>query len=173
MVSSGVGVPRPSHGIITMSDKVYVSRAGLQKMKDDLVEFNEERLRIADTIEKAREMGDLAENAEYHAAKEAQAMLHARLRMLEHNVASAAVIEDQDIDTSKAYVGAKVRVLNHSTKKEANYVLVSPVETDLAAGKISTKSPVGQALLGKSVGETVVAKVPAGDLKLEILDITW
>lgn len=156
-----------------MSEKVYVSRAGLDRMKADLAEFNEERLRIAETIEKAREMGDLSENAEYHAAKEAQAMLHARIRELEHNVASAAIIEDQDIDTSKAYVGATVRVLNQKTQKEVAYVLVSPVEADLATGKISTKSPVGQALLGKTVGERVVAKIPAGDLELDILEITW
>lgn len=155
-----------------MTDNIYVSRDGLDKMKVDLAEMNEERLRIAETIESAREMGDLKENAEYHAAKEAQAHLHARIRDLEDKVARAAIIEDQDIDDSKAYVGATVRVLNHGTKKEIVYVLVSHVEADLASGKISTQSPVGKALLGSSVGEHVIAQVPAGDLKLEVLEIT-
>lgn len=155
-----------------MSDNIYISKEGLDKMKVDLVHMNEERLVIADQIEAARELGDLKENAEYHSAKEAQAMLHARIRDLEDKVARSQIIEDTDIDLSKAYVGASVRVLNKKSGKEINYVLVSPVEADLAAGKISTKSPVGQAILGSEVGDTVVAKVPAGELKLEILEIS-
>lgn len=155
-----------------MSDKIYVSRDGLEKMKADLERMNQERMKVANTIEAARELGDLKENAEYHAAKEAQAMLHARIGDLETKVARAVILEDQDIDTSKAYVGANVRVRNEKTKKEMTYVLVSPVEADMAAGKISSQSPVGKALLGASVGETVVAKVPAGDLRLEILEIS-
>lgn len=155
-----------------MSDKIYVSRDGLDKMKSDLERMNQDRMRIADTIEAAREMGDLKENAEYHAAKEAQAMLHARIGDLESKIAQALILEDQDIDTSKAYVGASVRVRNGKTKKEMTYQLVSPVEADMASGKISSQSPVGRALLGAAVGETVVAKVPAGDLVLEILEIS-
>lgn len=155
-----------------MSEKLYVSRDGLDKMKADLGNLNAERLKIAATIEAARELGDLSENAEYHAAKEAQAMGQARIRDLEDKIARSVVLEDQEIDTSKAYVGATVRVLNKKTSKETTYVLVSPVEADLAAGKISTKSPVGQALLGSSVGDAVVAKVPAGDIELEVLDIS-
>ena len=91
---------------------------------------------------------------------------------MEDKVARSVILEDQDIDTSKAYVGATVRVLNRKTKKETNYVLVSPVEADMAAGKISTESPVGKALLGKSVGDVALAEVPAGDLPLEILEIS-
>jgi transcription elongation factor GreA len=155
-----------------MTDKLYVTRDGLVKMKADLASMNEERLKIADTIESARELGDLKENAEYHAAKEAQALLHARIRDLEDKVARSVILEDQDIDMSKAYVGATVRVLNQKTKKESNYILVSPVEADMASGKISTESPVGKALLGKSVGDVAKASVPAGDLPLEILEIT-
>lgn len=155
-----------------MTDKIYVSRDGLEKMKTDLVAMNENRLTIAATIESAREHGDLKENAEYHAAKEAQAMLHARIRDIEDKIARAAVLEDHDIDASKAYVGATVLVLNKKTDKEVTYVLVSPVEADLAAGKISTQSPVGQALLGASVGDEVVATIPAGDLRLEVLEIS-
>lgn len=154
------------------SDTLYVTRDGLEKLKADLVEMNAKRLRIADTIESARELGDLKENAEYHAAKEAQAMLHARIRDYEDKIARSVILEDQDIDTSKAYVGAKVRVINQKTNKEFLYVLVSPAEADMAAGKISTKSPVGQALLGKAVGDVALAKVPVGDLPLEILEIS-
>lgn len=141
-------------------------------MKAELTWMNTERMRIAETIEHARGLGDLKENAEYHAAKEAQAHLHARIRDTEDKIARSVVLDDQEIDTDKAYVGSSVRVLNIDTQKEVTYQLVSPVEADMTAGKISTKSPVGQALLGKSMGETVIAKIPAGDLKLEILEIS-
>jgi transcription elongation factor GreA len=155
-----------------MSDNVYVSQDGLDKMKVDLAAMNKERMVIADTIESARELGDLKENAEYHSAKEAQALLHARIRELEDHIARARVVDESEMDTSKAYIGSTVRVLNKKTSKEMTYILVSPVEADMAAGKISNKSPVGQAILGKAVGETAIAKVPAGDIKLEILEIT-
>ncbi len=155
-----------------MSDNIYVSQEGLAKMKADLTQMNVDRLKIADTIEHARGLGDLKENAEYHAAKEAQAHLHARIRDLEDKITRAVVLDHSAMDHSKALLGAKVRVLNKKTKKEVEYTLVSPVEADMAAGKISTKSPVGQALLGHEVGDTVVAKVPAGDLQLQIVEIT-
>jgi len=155
-----------------MHEKIYVSEEGLAKMRADLVQMNEQRMIIANTIEHARGLGDLKENAEYHAAKEAQAHLHARIRDLEDKIARAVVLDHKELDHTKALLGAKVRVLNKKTKKEMTYTLVSPVEADMAAGKISTKSPVGQALLGHEVGETVVAKVPAGDLQLQILEIS-
>lgn len=155
-----------------MDETLYVTRDGLEKLKVKLTSMNEERMRIAATIEHARELGDLKENAEYHAAKEAQAHLHARIRGTEDTIARSVVLEDQKIDSDKAYVGSTVKVLNKNTQKEMSFQLVSPVEADLAAGKISTKSPVGQALLGKSKGDAVIAKIPAGDLKLEILEIS-
>ena len=155
-----------------MTEEIYVTKEGLDKMKAELTWMNTERMRIAETIEHARGLGDLKENAEYHAAKEAQAHLHARIRDTEDKIARSVVLDDQEIDTDKAYVGSSVRVLNIDTQKEVTYQLVSPVEADMTAGKISTKSPVGQALLGKSMGETVIAKIPAGDLKLEILEIS-
>lgn len=155
-----------------MHEKIYISEDGLQRLKAELAELMEKRIEVANTIESARNLGDLRENAEYHAAKEAQAHVHARIRDLEDKIARAAIVDGEAIDDSKAYVGAKVRVLNRKTKKEMTYQLVSPVEADMAAGKISTKSPVGKALLGKSSGEVVVARVPAGDLELEIIDIT-
>lgn len=152
--------------------KVYVSREGLEKMKADLAELNERRLHVADQIEHARGLGDLRENAEYHAAKEAQAMVHALIRDLEDKITRAVLLEGQDIDPNKAYLGALVRVLNRKTKREITYALVSPVEMDLAQNKISVQSPVGRALLGRSVGEVVKATVPAGELELEILEIS-
>ena len=153
-------------------DHIYISREGLAKMKEELEECNRQRFRLADQIEHARELGDLKENAEYHSAKEAQALLHARIRDMEDKIARSKVLEDQDIDDSKAFLGATVRVLNKKTRKEFSYTLVGPVEADMASGKISVKSPVGQALLGASVGDEVLAKVPAGDIPFKILDIS-
>jgi len=152
--------------------KLYVSREGLEKMKEELKVLNKRRIRVAKAIEHARSFGDLSENAEYHSAKEEQAMVHARIKDLEDKITRAVILDDQDIDMSKAYLGAKVRVLNKKTQKEMVYTLVSPVEADMAHGKISAQSPVGQALLGKKVGEVAVAKVPAGNLELEILEIS-
>ncbi|HOZ45874.1 MAG TPA: transcription elongation factor GreA [Candidatus Hydrogenedentes bacterium] len=152
--------------------KLYVSKEGLEKLKADLEYCNAKRMRVAAVIEQARGYGDLSENAEYHAAKEEQAKLHARIRDLEDKVARAVILNDDDIDASKAYQGARVRVLNKKMNREMTYHLVSPVETDMASGKISVQSPVGKALLGHSVGDRVVATVPAGDLEFEILEIS-
>ncbi len=154
-------------------EKLYVSQEGLEKMKASLVEMKARRLTVAAAIEHARSLGDLSENAEYHSAKEEQAMLHARIQDLEDKIARSVSLEDQDIDRSKAYSGATVRVLNKKSGKEFQYKLVSPVEADMANGKISTQSPVGKALLGCSVGETTTASVPAGDLQLEIIEISY
>lgn len=153
-------------------DKLYVSEDGLAKLKQELASCMSRRMEVAAIIEHAREFGDLRENADYHAAKEEQAMLHARIRDLEDKVARSVVLETHAIDDSKAYLGAKVRILNKKTGKELTYILVSPVEADMAHGKISVRSPVGEALLGKSVGEVAVAKVPAGKIEFEILDIS-
>lgn len=153
-------------------EKLYISAEGLEKLKADLAGCNEERLHVAAAIEQARGYGDLSENADYHAAKEAQAMLHARIRDLEDKITRAVVMDTADIDSSKAFIGARVRVLNKKTQREMTYQLVSPVEADLASGKISVQSPVGRALMGRSVGDTVQANVPAGILDLEILEIS-
>ena len=153
-------------------DKVYITRDGLDKLRADLEASNKRRMDVAGVIEHARDLGDLRENAEYHSAKEEQAMLHAKIKDLETKISLAVILEDQDIDASKVYLGATVRVLNKKTKHEVIYTLVSPVEADMSNGKISAQSPVGKALLGKEVGETAIAKVPAGDLELEILEVT-
>lgn len=154
-------------------EKLYVSRDGLEKLKADLAEMKERRMKVAEAIEHARSLGDLKENAEYHSAKEEQAMLAARIKDVEDKVARSLVLEDQDIDTSKAYLGAKVTVLNKKTKKQMVYMLVSPVEADLAEGKISTQSPVGRALMGTSPGDVVQAQVPAGQIDLEVVEINY
>lgn len=153
-------------------EKIYVSREGLDKMKAELAECYQRRMRVAATIEQARGYGDLRENAEYHAAKEAQAMLHARIRDLEDKIARSVLLENHSIDGSKAYLGASVRVMNRKMNREFVYKLVSHVEADMAAGKISVKSPVGQAIVGHEVGDIVTAQVPAGAIELEILEIT-
>ena len=152
--------------------QIPVTEEGKRILQAELSDLEGQVPGIQAAIAEAREKGDLKENAEYHAAKEAQAMLHARLRDLEDNIARSRILEDQDIDLSKAYVGAIVKVQNQKTMKEIIYTLVSPVEADLASGKISTQSPVGKAILGASEGDVVVAKVPAGDFKLKILDIS-
>ncbi len=154
-------------------EKLHVSQVGLDKMHAELTEMRSRRMKVAATIEFARSLGDLKENAEYHSAKEEQAMLHAKICDVEDKISRAVVIDDVDIDTSKAYIGAKLKVLNEKSGREVNYALVSPVETDLANGKISVQSPVGKALLGLAVGESAVAKVPAGDLKLKVLEIEY
>lgn len=153
-------------------EKLHVTREGLERLKKELATCKERTPVVAQTIERAREKGDLRENADYHAAKEEQAMLQARIRDLEDKIARAVVLDESRIDTTKAYIGARVKVRNKRTQQECAYTLVSPVEADMGQGKISVRSPVGKALLGKSVGESAIARVPAGDLELEILDIT-
>lgn len=154
-------------------EKLYVSAEGLERMKADLAELNERRIRVADAIEHARSLGDLSENAEYHSAKEEQAMVHARIRDLGDKIARSVVRDTTDMDTSRVYTGATVRVLNLKTNQESVYQLVSPVEADLMAGKLSTQSPIGQALMGLAAGEEAVARVPAGELTLRVVEISY
>lgn len=153
-------------------ENLYVSREGLEKLKTELDASFARRVKVAGIIEQARGYGDLSENSEYHAAKEEQGMLQARIRGLEDKIARARILDDQDIDASKVYQGASVRVVNKKTNREIVYHIVSPIETDVANGKISVQSPVGKALLGHSVGDVVTAQAPAGNLELEILEIT-
>jgi transcription elongation factor GreA len=154
-------------------EKLYVSAEGLERMKADLAELNERRIRVADAIEHARSLGDLSENAEYHSAKEEQAMVHARIRDLGDKIARSVVRDMTDMDTSRAYTGATVRVLNLKTNQESVYQLVSPVEADLMTGKLSTQSPIGKALMGLAAGEEAVAQVPAGELSLRVVEINY
>ena len=155
-----------------MSEIQYFTREGLEKLKNELHFLKtEERARITQAIAEARDKGDLSENAEYDAAKEAQGHLEDKIRQMESLVANSRVIDSSQIDTSKVAILCKVKVLNHNVGKEAVYQLVSETEANLKENKISIKSAIGAGLLGKSKGEVVQITVPAGIVKLEILDI--
>ncbi len=156
-----------------MSSTVYLTAEGLQKLKDELHHARTvERQQISQDIAEARAQGDLSENAEYDAAKEAQGHLEARIARLETTVASARVVNEDEVDASKARILSNVRVKNQTAKREAIYTLVAPQEADLKQGRISVESPIGKALLGREVGDVVDVKVPAGLVKFEILEIT-
>lgn len=151
---------------------LYLTEEGLKKLRDDLQFMKtKERARIAQAIADARAQGDLAENAEYDAAKEEQGHLEARIAKIEQTIASARVVDESQVDASKAYILSNVKVKNLNNGSEQTFTLVSSEEADLASGKISVTSPIGKGLLGKSVGEVVDIEVPAGTVKMEIVDI--
>jgi transcription elongation factor GreA len=171
----GGGIQLPHRSIIDMTtnETVYLTSDGLVRMKEELKFLRtKERARIAEEIAEARAQGDLSENAEYDAAKEAQGHLEAKIARMEATIASARLVEEKDIDASKAFILSNVRVKNLNNGMDQVYTLVAPQEADLATGRLSVASPVGKGLLGKSVGDTVEIKIPAGTLKLEILEIT-
>ena len=152
---------------------IYLTSEGLQKLKDELHHMKTvERPRITQAIADARAQGDLSENAEYDAAKEAQGMLEARIAKMESTISEARLLDDSKIDTSKAYILSTVTVKYKSNGMEQKYTLVSQEEADIMAGKISINSPIGKGLLGKSVGDVAEVDAPAGKMELEILDIT-
>ena len=156
-----------------MSEITYVTKDGLAKLNDELKQLKTvERAKIANAISEAREKGDLRENAEYHAAKEAQGHLETRIARLETTIANARILDETIIDTSKVYILSTVRVKNLAMNKEFKYTLVSEKEQNLRENKISVASPVGKGFLGKEVGDVVEIKVPAGVMKFEILEIT-
>ncbi len=154
-------------------EKIYVSEEGLNKLQAELDEMKQRRVKVADTIEYARSLGDLKENAEYHAAKEEQAMLHAKIKDVEDQVSRAVILDTSELDTGKAYVGSTVKVLNKKTNREMTFMLVSPVEADADGDKLSVQSPVGKALLGKAVGDVAEVNAPAGLVEFELLEITY
>jgi transcription elongation factor GreA len=155
------------------SQPIYLTKEGLDKLKDELRRSKtEERQRIADEIAEARAQGDLSENAEYDAAKEAQGQLEARIAKLESTISSARLVDEKQIDTSKVFILSTVRVANVKTGAEATYTLVAAEEADMSQNKISISGPVGKGLLGREVGDVVEIKVPAGEIKLKILDIS-
>lgn len=150
----------------------YLSQESLEKMKDELNEMKTTgRLKIAQAISEAREKGDLRENAEYDAAKEAQGLHEAKITQLENAIAMARVVDTANIDTSKVSILTKVKVVNKKTKRESVYHIVSEKEADLSQGKISVNSPIGNGLLGKNIGDIAKVQTPAGILELEILAI--
>jgi|AP95_1055475.scaffolds.fasta_scaffold107239_1 transcription elongation factor GreA len=158
-----------------MSDQktTYLTQEGLQKLRDEIYFMKtKERSRIAHAIGEARAQGDLSENAEYDAAKEEQGHLEAKIARLETTEASVRIIDESQIDASKAYIMSTVKVWNIQNKMEQTYTLVSSQEADFAAGKISVSSPIGEGLLGKEVGDKVDIQIPAGKVTLEILKIS-
>ncbi len=156
-----------------MTDVIYVSKETLEQLKEDLHRMRTvDRPAAARAIAEAREKGDLKENAEYDAAKEAQGILEARIKKLESDIASARVLNVENVDTSKVSILTKVTLTNLNTKKQITYKIVSEKEADLKAGKISVTSPIGKGLMGKVKGEITEVQVPAGTIKLKIDEIT-
>ncbi|UEG50428.1 transcription elongation factor GreA [Ferruginibacter lapsinanis] len=156
-----------------MSDTNYVKKDTFEKMKEELQHMKGvERPAASRAIAEAREKGDLKENAEYDAAKEAQGMLEAKIKYLEGVIATARILDETNIDTSKVSILTKVTVTNMGTKKQVTYQIVSEKEADLKLGKISVTSPIGKGLLGKVIGDIAEVQVPAGQLKFKVENIT-
>jgi len=156
-----------------MSITTYVTKETLEAMRAELQHMKGvERPAASRAIAEAREKGDLRENAEYDAAKEAQGLLEARIAALEGQIATARIIDTSDVDTSKVSILTKVKLTNLSTKKQVTYQIVSEKEADLKAGKISVTSPIGKGLLGKTVGDVAEVNVPAGVMKFKVEDIS-
>jgi len=152
----------------------YVTKVGLDKMKAELEQLEKiERPKITQQIAEARDKGDLSENAEYDAAKEAQGMLEMRISKLKDVVTTSKVIDETLLDTSKVSILTTVRLMNNDTKKEQTFKLVPDNESDLKTGKISVNTPIAKGLLGKVVGEAAEIVLPNGNkLSFEVLEIT-
>ena len=156
-----------------MSKVSYYTAEGLKKLRDELNQLKDvERPKASRAIGEARDKGDLSENAEYDAAKEAQGMLEMKISKLEAILSSARLIDESQLDSTKALVLSTVKIKNQTNGMEVKYTLVADREADLATGKISVNSPIGKGLLGKTVGEVADIEVPNGTLKFEILEIS-
>ena len=151
---------------------IFLSQEGYNNLKAELDTLkSEDRPRIINQIAEARDKGDLSENAEYDAAKEAQGLLEARIAKLENDVANARVLDESDMDISTVHLLTKVTIKNTSNSMEMTYAIVSEAEADLDAKKISVTSPIGKGLLGKAVGEIADIEVPNGIINFEIVKI--
>jgi transcription elongation factor GreA len=156
-----------------MSNISYYTKEGLKKLRDELSQLKDiERPKASNAIAEARDKGDLSENAEYDAAKEAQGMLEMKISKLEETLSGARVIDESQLDNSKVLVLSKVKIKNKSNGMEMSYTLVADGEADLSAGKLSINSPIGKGLLGKSLGDIAEIKVPKGTIKFIITDIS-
>ena len=156
-----------------MSKVSYYTAEGLKKLREEVEHLKSiERPKASQAIAEARDKGDLSENAEYDAAKEAQGMLEMKIAKLEEVLAGARLIDESQLDTSKVLVLSKVKIKNQTNGMVMTYTLVADGEADLASGKISVNSPIGKGLLGKSVGEVADIKVPNGIMKFDILEIS-
>ena len=155
-----------------MSEISYYTQEGLDNLKQEVKNLETiERPKISQQIGEARDKGDLSENAEYDAAKEAQGMLEARISKLKNTLANARLIDDSEIDNSKVFILSTVKIKNIKNSMQMNYTLVAENEADIRAGKISVDSPIGKGLLGKEVGEIADINTPAGVMKFEIISI--
>ncbi len=155
-----------------MSNVSYYTLEGLKKLKDELNQLRDiERPKASQAIAEARDKGDLSENAEYDAAKEAQGLLEMRISKMEEVVSNARVIDESQLDTSKALVHSLVKIKNKTNGSEMTYKLVAQSEADIKTGKISVESPIGKGLLGKQVGDTAEISVPNGTMEFEVLEI--
>jgi len=156
-----------------MTKVSYYSAEGLKKLREEVNQLKDiERPKASNAIAEARDKGDLSENAEYDAAKEAQGMLEMRISKLENTLANARLIDESQLDTSKVLVHSNVKIKNHSNGVEMTYKLVAQSEADLKSGKISVDSPIGKGLLGKEVGEIAEIQVPNGVMNFEIIEIS-
>ncbi|GER60345.1 transcription elongation factor GreA [Patiriisocius marinus] len=167
---------RPAaHNLINehiMSKVSYYSPEGLKKLKEELNHLKDvERPNASNAIAEARDKGDLSENAEYDAAKEAQGMLEMRISKLEEVVANARVLDESQLDSSKVLIHSSVKIKNQTNGMEMTYKLVAQTEADLKTGKISVDSPIGKGLLGCKVGDVADIVVPNGIMKFEVLEI--
>ncbi len=161
------------YNIKIMSKVSYYTAEGLKKLKEELEHLKSvERPKASQDIAEARDKGDLSENAEYDAAKEAQGLLEMRISKMEELYSNARLIDESQLDTSKALVLSNVKIKNQANGMEMKYTLVAESEADLKTGKISVTSPIGKGLLGKSVGEVAEIVVPNGTIKFEIIEIT-
>lgn len=157
-----------------MSKKVsYVTKEGLKKLQEELERLqNVERPKISKAIGDAIEKGDISENAEYDAAKDAQGLLEAKIAQLKDTIATCRVIDESQIDTSKVQMLNRVTIRNTKTGATMTYTLVSETEANFKEGKLSINTPIAQALVGRRLGERVMVKVPAGEMEFEIMDIS-
>ncbi|MDP2335041.1 MAG: transcription elongation factor GreA [Bacteroidota bacterium] len=149
----------------------YISEEGLRKMNDELDRMRTERLLISKSIGEAIEKGDISENAEYDAAKDAQGMLEAKIAVLSGKIASARIIDESKIDTSCVQMLNKVTIRNQINNMTMQYIIVSEPEADLKVGKISIQTPIAKGLMGKKLGDVVEIQVPSGKIPFEIIDI--
>ena len=156
-----------------MSTVSYYTAEGLKKLKEELENLKHiERPKASQAIAEARDKGDLSENAEYDAAKEAQGLLEMRISKMEEIYANARLIDESQLDLSKALVLSNVKIKNQANGMEMKYTLVAESEADLKSGKISVTSPIGKGLLGKSVGDVAEITVPNGTMKFDVLEIS-
>lgn len=156
-----------------MSKVSYYTAEGLKKLREEVNQLKDiERPKASQAIGEARDKGDLSENAEYDAAKEAQGMLEMKISKMEEILSNARVIDESQLDTSKVLALSIVKIKNQINGMEMTYTLVAESEADLATGKISVNSPIGKGLLGKSVGEVAEIQVPSGIMKFDILEIS-